>query len=88
METLAVARESQNLLQSEVDAKKLELSVAEKRLKVNTQWVRNIRSLIHMLDGEEMNCEHDFGWEPSSRGVGFDRVCCKCKWAENFEPSY
>lgn len=71
-----------------VDAKREELRDSELELQFATDGVIGVRREIHRLEGLKKNCKHHFRVEPSERGVGFDSVCIKCKWPENFEPSY
>lgn len=65
-----------------------ELEDAKKTLDWAKHMERAIAKRLHALDGEERNCAHQFSVEPSGRGIGFDTVCFKCGWLENFEPSY
>ena len=74
--------------QGDVTRLKYELEERVEGLKWLSDMERKIRVALHELDGREKNCAHGFIVEPSGRGIGWDHVCYKCKWVENFEPSY
>lgn len=74
--------------QADVERLSGELEEAKRTLSWAKQMERAIAERLHTLDGEERNCTHRFKSEPSGRGIGFDSVCSKCGWCENFEPMY
>lgn len=78
------------LVEKEQELAELEALVKAKKeiIRQSRIWVENLEAYAHDVEGEQIDCEHEYTVRPSERSVGFDQVCDHCGWVGNLKPVY